>query len=168
MTDRERDERARAEAMATAETYRLMVESVRDYAIFMLDRDRRVRTWNAGARAIKGYSADEIIGRHFSIFYPPEDRARARTRLELEVATREGRYEEEGWRVRKDGTRFWASVVITALRDDDGALDGFAKVTRDCHRAPRARRGDAGAKQAGLAQGPSRSATSSSRRSTTG
>ena len=89
-------------------------------------------TWNAGAERIKGYTADEIIGKHFSIFYPPEDdRARASPSASSRSRPREGRFEDEGWRVRKDGTRFWANVVITALRDPTGTLVGFAKVTRD-------------------------------------
>ena len=118
---------------ATAESvglYRLLVESVRDYAIFALDPSGRVLSWNAGAQRLKGYTRDEIVGRHFSIFYPPEDVAAGKTEWELETAVREGRVEDEGWRVRKDGTRFWANVVITALHDA-GALVGFAKVTRD-------------------------------------
>ena len=111
--------------------YQLLVESVRDYAIFVLDAGGHVLTWNPGAQRFKGYTAEEIIGRHFSIFYPPEDVAAGKTRWELEVAEREGRVEDEGWRVRKDGTRFWALVVITALRDTEGRLVGYAKVTRD-------------------------------------
>jgi len=111
--------------------FRLLVESVRDYAIFILDESGHIRTWNAGAERIKGYKADEIIGKHFSTFYPPEDVAAGKTDRELEVATREGRFEEEGWRVRKDGSRMWASVTITALRNPDGSLVGFGKVTRD-------------------------------------
>jgi PAS domain S-box-containing protein len=112
--------------------YQLLVESVKDYAIFMLDRDGRVASWNEGARRIKGYEAEEIIGRHFSIFYPPEAIASNHPQFELEVAQREGRFEEEGWRLRKDGTPFWANVVITALRSPtSGALVGYAKVTRD-------------------------------------
>ncbi|HEY5089935.1 MAG TPA: PAS domain S-box protein, partial [Polyangia bacterium] len=119
---------------ATAESeerFRLLVESVSDYAIFVLDPDGHVATWNIGAERIKGYRAAEIIGKHFSIFYPPEDVAAGKTDLELEIATREGRFEEEGWRVRKDGSRMWANVTITALRSPDGKLIGFAKVTRD-------------------------------------
>ena len=111
--------------------YGLLVESVQDYAIFALDPSGHILSWNEGAFRLKGYTADEIIGRHFSIFYPPEDIARGKTAWELEVATREGRVEDEGWRVRKDGSRFWANVVITALRDPSGALVGFGKVTRD-------------------------------------
>jgi len=111
--------------------YQLLVESVRDYAIFALDPKGMILSWNAGAERIKGYSADEIIGRHFSIFYTAEDLAARKPEMELVVAEREGRVEDEGWRVRKDGSRFWASVVITALRDPDGRLVGFAKVTRD-------------------------------------
>ena len=111
--------------------FRLLVESVKDYAIFMLDTGGHVATWNLGAERIKGYKADEIIGKHFSIFYPPEDIAAGKIERELEIATGEGRFEEEGWRVRKDGSRMWASVTITALRNPDGTLVGFAKVTRD-------------------------------------
>lgn len=111
--------------------YRLLVESVRDYAIFALDATGVVMTWNAGAERFKGYAPAEIIGRHFSAFYTPEDLARNRPGEELEIAKRVGWVEDEGWRVRKDGTRFWANVVITALRNPDGSLVGFAKVTRD-------------------------------------
>ena len=111
--------------------YRLLVEAVRDYAIFALDATGHVLTWNPGAQRFKGYTADEIIGRHFSTFYPAEDLAARKPEIELEIAEREGVVEDEGWRVRKDGTRFWASVVITALRDASGTLVGFAKVTRD-------------------------------------
>jgi PAS domain S-box-containing protein len=107
------------------------VESVKDYAIFMLDPSGHVSTWNAGAERIKGYTADEIVGKHFSTFYPPEDVAAGKCELELSVATHEGRFEDEGWRIRKDGSRFWANVVITPLRAPNGALIGFAKVTRD-------------------------------------
>jgi PAS domain S-box-containing protein len=112
-------------------TYRLLVETVRDYAIFALDADGNVATWNAGAEAIKGWKRHEIVGRHFSTFYPPEDIAAGKPARELEIAAAEGRVEDEGWRLRRDGTRFWALVVITALRDDRGDLVGFAKVTRD-------------------------------------
>jgi PAS domain S-box-containing protein len=111
--------------------YQLMVESVRDYAIFMLDPNGYIASWNRGAQRIKGYTADEIIGRHFSVFYGPEDIAARKPEWELEMAIRDGRFEDEGFRIRKDGTTFWASVVLTAVRDDDGTLLGFAKVTRD-------------------------------------
>ena len=114
-----------------ADAFRLLVQSVEDYAIFMLDPGGRVLTWNRGAQRIKGYAATEIVGQHFSVFYGAEDLAARKPERELEVATREGRVEDEGWRLRKDGTRFWANVVITALRDDSGALLGFGKVTRD-------------------------------------
>ena len=110
---------------------RLMVESVKDHAILMLDCEGRVVSWNAGAERIKGYRADEILGRHFSRFYPPDDVAQGRPEWELERAVRDGEFEDEGWRVRKDGSRFWANVVITPIRDAQGALVGFAKVTRD-------------------------------------
>jgi PAS domain S-box-containing protein len=110
---------------------RLLIESVIDYAIFILDVDGYVATWNAGASAIKGYQANEIIGQHFSKFYSPEDVEAGKPDRELEIATEVGRVEDEGWRVRKDGSRFWANVVITALRDESGVLRGFGKVTRD-------------------------------------
>ncbi|HSY24703.1 MAG TPA: response regulator [Polyangiaceae bacterium] len=108
-----------------------LVDAVTDYAIFMLDRAGQVATWNAGARRAKGYEPHEVIGQHFSIFYTPEDRDVGRPETILDVVRREGRFEEEGWRVRKDGTRFWAHVVITALREPNGEISGFAKVTRD-------------------------------------
>ena len=111
--------------------FRLLVESVQDYAIFLLDTSGHVLTWNRGADRLKGYGADEIIGRHFSVFYPSERIAEKFPEFELAEASRHGRFEDEGWRVRKDGTRFWANVVITALRDERGALVAFAKVTRD-------------------------------------
>ena len=111
--------------------HRLLVESVRDYAIFALDTTGHVLSWNEGAYRIKGYKPDEIIGQHFSKFYGPDDLSAGKPAWELEVAERDGRIEDEGWRLRKDGTRFWANVVITALRDHTGTLVGFAKVTRD-------------------------------------
>ena len=111
--------------------FRLLVQSVRDYAIFMLDPTGHIATWNGGAQRLKGYTEKEIIGKHFSIFYPPYDIADKKPERELIIATSEGKYEEEGWRLRKDGTRFWANVVITAVRDEHGTLAGFAKVTRD-------------------------------------
>jgi PAS domain S-box-containing protein len=111
--------------------FELLVSSVVDYAIFMLDPSGHIVTWNEGAERIKGYRADEIIGRHFSVFYPDEDVRNRKPDWELEVAKREGHYEEEGWRIRQDGTRFWANVVITAMRDNTGRLRGFGKVTRD-------------------------------------
>ena len=114
-----------------AELYRLLVASVRDYAIFALDARGHVLTWNAGAAHLKGYQAHEIIGRHFSTFYPPEDIAAGKPEMELVVAARDGRFEDEGWRLRRDGSRFWANVIVTALRDETGAVVGFAKVTRD-------------------------------------
>jgi PAS domain S-box-containing protein len=119
------------ELRESEERFRLMVQNVRDYAIFMLDTDGHVATWNVGAERIKGYAADEIIGRSFETFYPPQDVAAGKPARALEVARAEGRVKDEGWRVRKDGTRFWASVVITALYDEKGVLRGFGKVTRD-------------------------------------
>ena len=120
-----------AQLRASEERFRLLVEGALDYAIFMLDRDGHVSTWNLGAQRMKGYRADEIIGQHFRVFYPPEKQEIRHPEHELELAVRDGRYEEEGWRIRKDGTRFWANVVITALFDHDGNLAGFGKVTRD-------------------------------------
>jgi PAS domain S-box-containing protein len=113
------------------EQLRLLVESAEDYAIFLLDPDGRVATWNPGAQRIKGYQAPEIIGKHFSIFYPEEDLRSGKPQMELRVATEVGRFEDEGWRLRKDGSRFWANVIITALRDSSGNLRGFSKITRD-------------------------------------
>jgi PAS domain S-box-containing protein len=113
------------------ERFRLMVSEVKDYAILMLDLDGSVASWNAGAERTKGYRAEEIIGQHFSRFYPQEDLQRGKPAIALKTATEEGRYEDEGWRLRKDGSPFWANVVITALRDQTGQLRGFCKVTRD-------------------------------------
>ena len=118
-------------AFGRDEHFRLLVESAEDYAIFMLDPEGRVVSWNRGAERIKQYAASEIIGQHFSRFYPVEDVRSNRPWQNLESAARNGKYKEEGWRIRKDGSRFWASVLITALRDADGELRGFAKVTRD-------------------------------------
>jgi PAS domain S-box-containing protein len=116
---------------ATDIAFRLLVENVQDYAIFMLDPHGYIMTWNRGAQRAKGYAPEEIIGKHFSIFYTQPDIDRQHPQYELRVAIAEGRYEEEGWRVRKDGTHFWANVVITAVYDDDGNHIGFGKVTRD-------------------------------------
>ena len=118
-------------ALAPAGLYRLLVESVQDYAIFALDADGYILSWNPGAQRFKGYTADEVLGRHFSIFYPRELVAEGYPEFELRMAANTGRYEDEGWRIRKDGSRFWANVVITALRNADGELTGFAKITRD-------------------------------------
>ena len=111
--------------------FRLLVEGVKDYAIFMLDADGYITTWNLGAQRIKGYGSEEIIGEHFSIFYTDEDVERGHPEEELRIAAAYGSYEEEGIRVRKGGSHFWASVLITALRNEEGDLRGFAKVTRD-------------------------------------
>src|SRR5579859_9735 len=111
--------------------FRLLVESTRDYAIFLLTPEGRVASWNPGAERIKQYKPDEIIGKHFSIFYPPEDLANGKPEMELRVAADVGRFEDEGWRIRKDGSRFWGNVVISAVRDEDGTLIGFGKITRD-------------------------------------
>jgi PAS domain S-box-containing protein len=126
------EHRAAAQALRDSEQrFRLFVESVRDYGIFMLDPDGCVVSWNEGAERMEGYTADEIIGQHFSKFYPPEDLEWDKPGVELEGAARDGRFEDEGWRLRKDGSRFWANVIITAIRDASGALVGFTKVTRD-------------------------------------
>jgi PAS domain S-box-containing protein len=126
------ENRAAQQALLEAERrFRILVQGVTDYAIYMLDPDGRVTNWNAGAERIKGYSPDDIIGEHFSRFYTPEDFNAGVPHRALETARETGRYEAEGWRVRKDGTRFWASVVIDAIHDEQGELIGFAKITRD-------------------------------------
>jgi rsbT co-antagonist protein RsbR len=115
----------------TSALLQLLVDTVRDYAIILLDPQGKVLTWNVGAERLKGWKANEIIGQHFSRFYPAEDVAKGKTEMELKVAREEGRYEDEGWRVRKDGSRFWANVIFTPLFDTDGQLRGYGKVTRD-------------------------------------
>jgi len=122
---------AEAALRASEERLRLMIASIRDYAVFMLDPEGHVATWNPGAEAIKGYRADEIIGRHFSIFYPETDIRAGKPERELVTAAAVGRFEDEDWRLRKDGSRFWGNVVISAIRNDSGELIGFTKVTRD-------------------------------------
>lgn len=117
--------------LQTDRRFALLTEAVQDYAIFMLDPRGIVVSWNKGAQRIKGYLAPEIIGKHFSCFYPEVDLRNGKPQMELEIAAREGRFEEEGWRLRKDGSRFWAHVTITAVRDDTGTLIGFGKVTHD-------------------------------------
>lgn len=113
------------------ERFRLLVDAVQDYAVFMLDLNGHVSSWNTGAERIKGYAASEIIGKHFSAFYPQEDLLAGNPARELEIAAKEGRFEDEGWRLRKDGSRFWANVILTAIKDHTGTLIGFGKVTRD-------------------------------------
>src|SRR5829696_3033290 len=135
LTKRKRAEEALKQ---NEERLRLLVDGVRDYAIFMLDPDGKVASWNEGAHRIKGYSQQEIVGRHFSVFYEEEDLKRSKPERELEIARGKGTYEEEGWRVRKDGSRFWTSVLITTLWDEAGGLRGFAKVTRDITERKRA------------------------------
>ena len=126
------DKREAQHALIEAERrFRILVQGVTDYAIFMLDPNGRVANWNAGAERIKGYTPEEIVGEYFGRFYTPEDREAGVPGRALETARKVGRYEAEGWRVRKDGTRFWASVVVDAIKDDDGKLVGFAKITRD-------------------------------------
>src|SRR5271156_2258865 len=117
--------------LGTADVFRLLVEGIRDYAIFVLDPEGRVITWNPGAQRIKGYSKEEIIGQHFSKFYPPEAVQSGWPARELALAKKEGRFADEGWRVRKDGATFWASVIISTLHAPDGTVSGFAKVTQD-------------------------------------
>jgi PAS domain S-box-containing protein len=122
---------AEEELRSSEERFRLLVQGVTDYAIYMLDPEGRVSSWNAGAERFKGYTADEIIGEHFSRFYPPDDRAAGVPQRALKTAAEEGRFEAEGWRARKDGSLFWAHVVIDPIRNDSGTLLGFTKITRD-------------------------------------
>ena len=128
LTERRKHEE---ELRESEERFRLLVNSVRDYAIFVLDPEGIVQSWNAGAQAINGYEASEIIGRHFRVFYTPDEQAARKPEIELEQALAHGRVEDEGWRVRKDGALYWANVVVTPVRGPDGALRGFAKITRD-------------------------------------
>jgi len=117
--------------LGSADSFRVLVDSIKDYAIIMMDPTGHVASWNPGAERIKGYKAQEILGKHFSIFYPPESIQRGLPEQELKIATEEGRFEDEGWRIRKNGERFWANVIVAALRDKEGNLQGFAKITRD-------------------------------------
>ncbi|KAA0992597.1 PAS domain S-box protein [Dyadobacter aurulentus] len=128
LTEQNREEAALRQS---EERYRLLVEQVTDYAIFMMDEKGRIASWNEGARRIKGYEHQEVIGKYFSMFYPEEEIFNNKPAYELKVARQEGKYEEEGWRIRKDGTQFWANVVITAVYNADRVLVGFSKVTRD-------------------------------------
>ena len=130
MAEREHERRAAAPG-GTDDQYRLLIEAVTDYAIYMLTREGNVASWNPGAARIKQYSGEEIIGSHFSRFYTPEDRIKGEPQRGLETAAREGRFEKEGWRIRKDGSRFWANIIIDAIRDETGKVIGFAKITRD-------------------------------------
>jgi PAS domain S-box-containing protein len=125
------DRSPKDEPALPAELFRLLVEGIRDYAIFVLDPEGHVLTWNPGAQALKGYTRDEIVGKHFSVFYPTDAVQSGWPQHELTVAAKEGRFADEGWRIRKDGSSFWASVIISALRDSNGKLSGFAKVTQD-------------------------------------
>jgi PAS domain S-box-containing protein len=130
-SDVSRERTALDELSRSEERFALLVSAVIDYAIFMLDPQGRIMSWNEGAQRIKGYAPDEIVGQHFSVFYLPEDVERGKPDWILKQAVEHGHWEDEGWRLRKDGTRFWASVVVTPIRNSDGALQGFAKVTRD-------------------------------------
>lgn len=127
-----------ATVLGSEESFRLLVESLNDYAIVMLDPGGYVASWNAGAERFKGYRAEEIIGQHFSCFYPADAVQRGLPEQELNAAARDGRFEVEGWRVRKDGEKYWANVIISALRDKDGTMRGFSKVTRDLTELKRA------------------------------
>src|SRR3954454_4404951 len=117
--------------ITSSQRFELLVEAVTDYAIYMLDIEGRISSWNRGARRIKGYEASEILGRHFSIFFTEEDQRAGKPAIALDTARSSGRFEDEGWRVRKDGTRFWALAVLDSIHDKDGRLIGFGKVTRD-------------------------------------
>ena len=128
VTDRNRSEQVLRES---EERFRLLIQGVQEYAIFRLDPLGQVVSWNSGAERLKGYCAEEILGKHFSVFYPPEDVTNGKPEQILAMATERGQSEDEGWRIRKDGSRFWANVVVTALRNAKGSLQGFAKVTRD-------------------------------------
>ena len=130
--------RVSAGLQTTAEHFRMLVENMKDYAIIILDTDGRVASWNPGSETILGYRSSEIIGQHFSRFFPSEEVQRGKPEMELKVATAEGRSEDEGWRIKKDGARFWSNEVITALRDQGGALCGFGKVMRDLTERKRA------------------------------
>jgi PAS domain S-box-containing protein len=123
--------KSKASDMSDQDRHQLLIEAVIDYAIYMLDVDGRIVSWNSGAQRLKGYIPSEIIGQHFERFYTPEDRAGGVPQAALQMARDRGRFQAEGWRVRKDGSKFWASVVIDAIRDPSGQLVGFAKVTRD-------------------------------------
>ncbi|TMQ31862.1 MAG: PAS domain S-box protein, partial [Planctomycetota bacterium] len=113
------------------ERFRLLMENVVDYALILLDTQGRIVSWNAGAQRLKGYRRAEILGKHFSCFYPPEPNERRWPEQVLTIAAKQGRFEDEGWRVRKDGSKYWGNVIVTALRDEAGQLRGFAKLTRD-------------------------------------
>src|SRR3979409_273300 len=132
------DNRGGAALQTTAEHFRMLVENMKDYGIIILDTDGRVASWNPGSEIILGYRSSEIIGQHFSRFFPTEEVQRGKPEMELKVATVEGRSEDEGWRIKKDGARFWSNEGITALRDQSGALCGFGKVMRDLTERKRA------------------------------
>ena len=125
-------------SLSEEQRFQMLVGAVTDYAIYMLDPEGMVTTWNPGAERFKGYTAEEIIGQHFSRFFTPEDVAADMPGRALRIAARDGRFEAEGWRLRKDGTRFWVSAVIDPIRAPDGTLLGFAKVTRDITEKKRA------------------------------
>lgn len=129
--DPDESRKGKAAEIGNAEMFRLLIENVKDYAIVLLDPQGTVMSWNPAAERMKLWAADEITGQSFSRFYPEADVQAGKPRQELELAERDGRFEDEGWRIRKDGSRFWANVVVTALRDEHGRLVGFGKLTRD-------------------------------------
>ena len=137
-TDVTEQKRATDALKQSEEMFRLIVSNIKDYAIIVLDPEGQVISWNGGAQRIKGYATDEIVGQHFSVFYPPDDLAAGKPDIELSRARKEGRFEDESWRVRKDGSRFWANVVVTPLNDNTGRLHGFVKITRDVTERKRA------------------------------
>jgi PAS domain S-box-containing protein len=137
-TDITEQKRATDALKQSEEMLRLIVSNIKDYAIIVLDPEGQVISWNGGAQRIKGYATDEILGQHFSVFYPPDDLAAGKPDIELSRARKEGRFEDESWRVRKDGSRFWANVVVTPLNDDTGRVHGFVKITRDVTERKRA------------------------------
>lgn len=131
MSDNQTDDLVTAELIDTDLNFRTLVQSMKDYSIYMLDPEGRLVSWNEGAERLKGYREEEILGKHVSVFFQEEDVEKGRPQAELKIAADSGRFEDENWRVRKDGSRFWASIIINAIRSKDGKLLGFGKITRD-------------------------------------